>query len=151
MLYKVMYKLLTVLFLNWTPSICLHIKMYSEAKILHFYLLKEIGTAAISCTSRFLKNAKHSRKDHKNPGSTYDKRQFPHAPFTMTCLHTHPKWTYYRIYWKPYINLNYTRNKYHFNKNHSRFSAFTQFRVYNTRVVSTFILNSNFCDKVFKK
>lgn len=86
-----MYKLFIVLFLNRTPSIYLHIKMYSEAKILHFYLPKEIGKAAISCNNSFFKICKGSRKDYKNPGNTSDKRQFPHAPFTKTCLHTHPK------------------------------------------------------------
>lgn len=57
-IYKVMYKLFIVLFLNRAPSIYLHIKMYSEAKILHFYLPKEIANAAISCNNSFLKNAK---------------------------------------------------------------------------------------------
>lgn len=48
--------------------------MYSEAKILHLYLPKEIGKAAASCNNSFLKEGKGGRKDYKSPGSRCDKR-----------------------------------------------------------------------------
>lgn len=69
-----MYKLFIVFFLNRTPSIYLHIKMYSEVKILHFYLPKEIDKAATSYNNCFFKECKGSRKVYKNSGSTCDKR-----------------------------------------------------------------------------
>lgn len=93
-LYKIMYEFFVVLFLNRNPFIYLHMKIYSETKILHFYLPKEIWNAAISYNNSFFKEHKSNRKDYKNPGGTRDKRHtlFPHSPFSTTCLHinTHP-------------------------------------------------------------